>query len=185
MFILWYLQDFQWINWIDEVCYSEELLHIWDGNTHLRVFGTYSVKALWTEGIDWRQMQSRAEPWGIPKFKHQVMGEMAEHIGRDTRERCEEDEENVVSGMPMGESFKEGGMDCMEWVEGLVKWWLESADWIWQHGSSRGWWKKQIQYSGGGGSQAAVSGWKNWRCWRDERVYVMLIILALNGETNS
>lgn len=49
------------------------------------------------------------------------MGEMAKHIGRDTRGRWEEDEENVVSGMPTGESFKEGGIDCMEWVEGLVK----------------------------------------------------------------
>lgn len=46
---------------------------------------------------------------------------MAKHIGRDTRVRREEDEENVVSGMPAGESLKEGGVDCMEWVEGLVK----------------------------------------------------------------
>lgn len=46
---------------------------------------------------------------------------MAKHMVRDTRGRWEEDEENVVSGMPMGESSKDGGIDCMEWVEGVEK----------------------------------------------------------------
>lgn len=49
------------------------------------------------------------------------MGEMAKHIGRNPRGRWEEDEENVVSGMPTGESFKEGGNDYMERAKGLVK----------------------------------------------------------------
>ena len=72
---------------MDEACESEEL-HTWGGDAHLRAVGTEGVRTLWVDGIDRGEdmetnTESRAEPGGIPTFKHQVMGEMAMHVGRD------------------------------------------------------------------------------------------------------
>lgn len=87
------------------------------------------------------------------------MGEMAKHIERDILRRWEEDEENLGS---QWESFKEGRVSCVERAERSGE--MMTGKYLLSLATQRlkMMVKKQIQCSGGGGSQTGVSGRKHW-----------------------